>query len=182
MTMMHQHLAALLAAGYEVTFTQDDAGVACFIRLAPGGAGKDWLAIEDTPAKALWTASPLHGDDEPYPGDDLADGLTDDIIRAIRRNGYHAGVRDGHQQATDERVKALEANFHLLADAIRGRLDAIDKRVAAATVTEEALRAVWEEGRASAGVDSHVWYCAKCGGQCIGTEPANSVCRGCGGE
>ena len=111
-----QELHRLLDAGYEVAFTKDDGGYWAHVD-NDQDPDKGCTAGGETPELALWAASPLHGDDEPMPDD-----TSIEIIRAVRRSGYNQGVRDGHQQATDERVKALEENMRLLADAIRGGL------------------------------------------------------------
>ena len=63
-------LRRLLDAGHEVTLSGADGQYECFIRKGSGGAGSDWLALDETPERAIWAASPLHGDDEPYPGGD----------------------------------------------------------------------------------------------------------------
>lgn len=132
---MHDHITALLDAGYEITLRSggsvDSDEYYAQVRL---GGGPLLTGEGTTPAEALWTASPLHGDDEPYPDADMA-----------------------------ERVKALES-----------RLDALEKKPIM-------VRAIADEAYKMGVIDSHVWYCAKCGAPCIGPEPVNSICRGCGG-
>jgi hypothetical protein len=143
---MHDHLTALLDAGYVVTLRSggsvDQDEYFAQVRLGGGplleGEGK-------TPAEALWNASPLHGVDEPYLGADMAD-----------------------------RVKALETDIRTLSadmSDVFERLDAVEKKPIL-------VRAIAEQADV---IDSHVWWCAKCGGECIGPEPGNGICRGCGG-
>jgi hypothetical protein len=75
------HIAALAAQGYEVTFTAargDRGGYFAHLDKADdpdaGNTGDG-----RTVAEALWTVSPLHGDDEPFPGELPAPGLADDV-------------------------------------------------------------------------------------------------------
>lgn len=97
-------IAAHIAAGFEVTFTAGFGAdpVAAHVEKS-GDPDAGCTALGCTAAAALWAASPLHDDAEPYPGEDMTPGA----------------------------------------------------------------------------IDSHSWRCAGCGGQCIGTEPGNKLCRGC---
>jgi|SRR5712691_5454256 len=66
--ILHDHLLALLHSGHEVTFdkTRDgDFGVHVVRDLD----GESWYSTGATLAEALWFASPLHADDEPFPGE-----------------------------------------------------------------------------------------------------------------
>jgi hypothetical protein len=74
------HIGALLAAGYEVAFTPDADGIFAHVddRSDPQ-SDKGCTAGGKTAAEALWAASPLHGDDEPFPGELPAPGLADDV-------------------------------------------------------------------------------------------------------
>jgi hypothetical protein len=174
-SMLH-HLTDLLAAGHEVMFAPTYGGhVEVHIKKLADEPGPDsWTAIEDTPELALWTASPLHGD-EPLSacarcghlhgvGHCREDGCGCPAWRSAP--GWAMDAPDAEELT--ERVKALEENVRQLTDEFRNRLDALEERA--------------EEIAPNPVIDSHLWYCAKCGGQCIGTEPANSVCRGCGGQ
>lgn len=67
------HIAELVAAGYGVYFGAHDGQAEAFIVKDDDTA----LAHGETHAEALWTCSPLHGDDEPYPGEDTAPGAID---------------------------------------------------------------------------------------------------------
>jgi hypothetical protein len=73
-------LGPLLAAAYEVTLTSggpvDDDEFWAHVRL---GGGPLLTAAGRTPAEAVWAASPLHGDDEPFPGGLPVPGLADDV-------------------------------------------------------------------------------------------------------
>lgn len=146
--IMHDHLTALLDAGYEVTLQSggsvDSDEYYAHVRLGGGplltGEGK-------TPAEALWTASPLHGDDEPMPQDDAAELCSDVVCR-------HA--KSAHLEHADHDLGGYRQGCAIPGCKCMAYM-------------------------AQPGIDSHVWDCAKCGGQCIGAEPADSVCRGCGG-
>lgn len=166
--MMHQHLEELLDAGYHVEFDLTGEDVEVFIEKLDedgnGVPGENWTAVEDTAARALWTASPLHGDDEPYPD---AEKVEADVIKAIMENGYDHGLRAGRMENADDRQRALETGFRDLVAEIQARVDALVNGR--------------DVGAGQAGIDSHLWRCSKCGGECIGGEPADSVCRGCGG-
>lgn len=98
---LEAHIAALVAQGYEVAFTAGFGAdpVAAHVE-KPGDPDAGCTALAYTAAAALWAASPLHADDEPFP--------------------------------------------------------------AAAPV-----------------IDSTLWACAGCGGQCIGRVPFDRLCRGC---
>jgi hypothetical protein len=67
---------ALLARGFEVTFSLNTgAGDRFFVNLEKDGDPDAGVtAGSDTLDRALWAASPLHGDDEPFPGGACACG------------------------------------------------------------------------------------------------------------
>jgi hypothetical protein len=63
------HIGALIADGYEVTFCAGAGQDAFFVNLEKDGdPDAGCTAGGKTIAEALWTVSPLHDDDEPYPG------------------------------------------------------------------------------------------------------------------
>jgi len=93
-----RHLADLLAAGHEVTFAPTYGGhVEARIEKLGDEPGFDtWTAVEDTPELALWAASPLHGDDEPFPGDGCASEIDGVRCTVHGKHQFHYGPeRDG---------------------------------------------------------------------------------------
>lgn len=162
-------IAAHVAAGFEVSFTV-------------GGGDGFWAHLDkaDDPdagctsggrtlAEALWAASPLHGDDVPFVATDA--GALEHALEELWN----------YQSTLGARIHALEDKNDHRDDISLLILTIADLHQ---RVYPDGLVATRGDRPAPAGpgVDSHVWYCAKCGGQCIGTEPANSVCRGCGGQ
>lgn len=60
-------LDELLATGHQVTLMKEPDGFGAEVIREADNQRWD-STMEDTPARALWAASPLHGDDEPFPG------------------------------------------------------------------------------------------------------------------
>jgi len=110
-TMMHQHVLALLDAGHEVRlerWEEDGEQPRYWAHVTAPGGSSPHTAEGKTPAEALWAASPLHGEGEPYPD---ADRLTARAVRAVYDDGYDHGQSDmaATVAALEERVSALEA-------------------------------------------------------------------------
>lgn len=87
------HIAALVAQGYEVTFTVGFGAdpVGAHVE-KPGDPDAGCTALGYTAAAALWAASPLHSDDEPMPGAGCACGHVRDSHWEIAAPG---GARAG---------------------------------------------------------------------------------------
>ena len=90
MTILHDHLLALLHSGHEVAFESTEAGDFA-VHVTRDADGETWTAVEPEIARALWTASPLHGDDEPFPG------------RAAVRPVHHLRAHPGGAPARGQR-------------------------------------------------------------------------------
>jgi hypothetical protein len=180
--IMHNHLTALLDAGHEVTLDARDEKGRYGVHITRDADGESWFALEDTAAAAIWTASPLRADDEPMPkiadliaetSEELTEALGE-VRAALPTPGMRDDIRTLSAEMSDafDRLDALEGH--------RGDMSAL------IFMLGDLFTRVYPDGYTAAsggqGIDSHVWYCAKCGGQCIGAEPVNHVCRGCGGH
>lgn len=126
--IMHDHLTALLDAGFEVTLERahvpgepDERRYWAHVCL---GEGTPITAEGKTPAEAIWAASPLHGDDEPMPPimdliAETSDGFRD-VLGVFREEVNVARKVAAADRAIDEihdemdiiteRVAALEAD------------------------------------------------------------------------
>jgi hypothetical protein len=117
--IMHDHLTALLDAGYEVSLQSGGSvdGDEYFAHVRLGG-GPLLTGDGKTPAEAIWTASPLHGDDERMPvlADLIAEtseGLTDalaDVREVVDVNRKIAGLNEDLADALD-RLDDIEDKY-----------------------------------------------------------------------
>lgn len=96
-----QELSKLLEAGYEVSFIKDEAGYVASVHSVDSDTHAYYhTAIADTAGEALWAASPLHAEDDPYPGtlEDLVRALVPQVTALVQREiiveeVYAAGQR-----------------------------------------------------------------------------------------
>lgn len=96
---LEAHVAALIAEGYEVTFAAGDPATAYWCHLdKKDDAGAGSTAGGKTLGEALWTASPLHGDDEPYPGAGLDFAA---LTVLLRDHYYNLGYQHGRKVPVD---------------------------------------------------------------------------------
>jgi len=207
--IMHDHITALLDAGYSVTVEPD-------LKAAKGLGPRRYFAHVDmdghpelgctsdgaTPAEAIWNASPLHDDDEPMPAiadliAETSEGLRDALgivreeadpnrrITAMREDVTYL-IEDNAKLA--DRISALEADRRDMTVMIRALGDLITRAFPDGLLATHGDGPKPAEGntqtvRVAEGIiDSHSWACSKCGAQCIGPEPEGSVGRCCGGE
>ena len=154
----YDHLAALLDAGYEVHLEPDYDG-------SSATAPRYWAHVEKpgepprtaegpTPAEAVWTASPLHADDEPFPGDGCRAAEMSDVLgrlEALERRVFPLTHRH-----SDDPLSACARCGHLHGGS-RCREDGCGCPAWRST-----------PGWAMDAPDAE--------------EPAGSVCRGCGGQ
>ena len=131
--IMHDHITALLDAGYSVTVEPD-------LKAAKGLGPRRYFAHVDmdghpelgctsdgaTPAAAIWNASPLHGYDEKMPP--LSDLITEvtrdfrDVLGIVREQA------DPNRRITEVRkdVDELAGELHDEMDTITGRVAALE--------------------------------------------------------
>lgn len=117
MYMMHLHLQQLLDRGYTVQVERfntktDPARYWAHVEPTdPDGTFEGCTAEGPTPSQAIWNASPLHADDEPYPDAELSN-----VILAIMREAQKkitAHVRQCHAEHSAVNRVLLDESFKL---------------------------------------------------------------------
>jgi hypothetical protein len=192
-TMMHDHLTALLDAGHHVHLERwEEDGERPRYWAHVTTADGDRTAEGATPAEAIWTASPLHADDEPFP---TACPAEIDGTRCTEdgEHQFHYGpdTGGGVRRMWTDADAAVAGDL----DELHAEMDIITERVAdleaerdgdmrlLVRALADVLAMTMPDGlvatRGDKPTPARSWYCAKCGGQFTGEEPADHRCGGC---
>jgi hypothetical protein len=174
--IMHDHLVALLHSGHEVTFDKTDDGD-FGVAVVREADGESWYAVDSAMDRALWAASPLHGDNEPMPGPDVTTGQGA-LERDVEELWTRVEAIEAHRRDLSLLVRMLADEF--IVDhpggltAKRGDKPGPDDDARFAAI-EKRLDELTPRG----GIDSEKWNCARCGAECIGGRPHDDLCHQC---
>ena len=183
-------LEKLLGQAYEVTLTADGADPVEYWAHVRLGGGPMSTAAGATIAEAVWAASPLHDDDEPFPGTACPATFGGVPCTESGAHQFHYGPDEGNgvrrmwedgDDAIGLEVEDLRERVDVLEDDRDGRerdVRLLIRALCDILAMERAGGFVARLGDGAAPAAAK-WYCAGCGGQFAGEEPPSHRCGGC---